>query len=241
MTPNNQHPDPPTPAHQLRNPKQLRAHAGSIILTGIDTAITTRWDAAQQRAQRLTGTTNDEKINQLTDIFAKELGLLGAVAGGAAATPGIGTTTAIATTIADLSYFTIRSSELILTIAAIHGHTEPTVEEQRAWISCILIFGDTATKGFTKLAGEAGKGLGKKATAKIPTATLQAINRAAGRTLVTKYGTRRGIIAIGRAMPLGIGMAIGGTANYAGVQLLGRHANKFFTNLPYNTDKEPTS
>ena len=233
MTTESNHPQPSAPTQAIRNPKQLRAQAGSIILAGIDTAITTRWDAAQQRAERLTGTTNNEKIRQLTDTFAKELGLLGAIAGGAAATPGIGATTAIATTIADLSYFTIRSSELILTVAAIHGHTQPTVEEQRAWISCILIFGDTATKGFTKLAGEAGKGLGKKATTKIPTATLTAINRAAGRTLVTKYGTRRGIIAIGRAMPLGIGMAIGGTANYAGVQLLGRHANKFFTNLPY--------
>lgn len=99
MTADNNHPQLSAPTQAIRNPKQLRAQAGSIILTGIDTAITTRWDAAQQRAERLTGTTNGEKIRQLTDIFAKELGLLGAIAGGAAATPGIGTTTAIASTV----------------------------------------------------------------------------------------------------------------------------------------------
>ena len=42
------------------------------------------------------------------------------------------------------------------------------------------------------------------------------------------------MIALGRVLPFGIGVVIGGGANYAAVRLLARHADKFFTNLPYS-------
>ena len=64
---------------------------------------------------------------------------------------------------------------------------------------------------------------------------LRAINAAAGRTVVTKYGTKRGVVALGRALPIGIGSVIGGGTNYGSTRLLGRQADKFFTELPYRT------
>lgn len=60
---------------------------------------------------------------------------------------------------------------------------------------------------------------------------LRRLNRALGRTIVTKYGTRRGAIGFGRALPLGIGAVIGGTANYALVRAIGRQADSFFAQL----------
>jgi hypothetical protein len=208
---------------------------GAAVLSSIDLAIDARWDAARERAANVTGDTVKEKVARLTKLFANELGLTGAAAGGVAALPSVGTLTSVGASVAEFSYFTMRAGELILTIGALHGHTEATVEEQRAWVLSVLLFGDSASAGFTKLAGEVGKGLGKKATANIPMSVLRAINGAAGRTVVTKYGTKRGVIALGRALPFGIGVIIGGTANYAGVRLLARHANKFFAELPYRT------
>ena len=64
---------------------------------------------------------------------------------------------------------------------------------------------------------------------------LRAINAAAGRTVVTKYSTKRGVVALGRALPIGIGSVIGGGTNYGSTRLLGRQADKFFTELPYRT------
>jgi len=61
---------------------------------------------------------------------------------------------------------------------------------------------------------------------------LRGINSSAGRTIVTKYGTKRGVVALGTALPFGIGAAAGGDANHAIVRLLARHADKFFKNLP---------
>lgn len=207
---------------------ELVKSSGEVVLTAVDKGITTRWDSACRAAASTSGT-RDERIAQLKRAFSRELGTVGAAAGAIAAAPGPGTGAAIA---ADLSWFTIRSADLILAIAAVHGHTEPTVEERRAWVLAVLAFGDSAASSLTKLAGETGKGLGKRATATIPTASLQAINRKMGRTIVTKYGTKRGVLALGKALPVFIGSAVGGGANYVLTRSLAHHADSFFAHLP---------
>ncbi len=216
-------------------PSEIPGQISAAVLSAVDLAVDSRWDAARTRAARLTGDSIEAKVSNLTDLFARELGLVGATAGGVAAVPGIGTASTIATGVAEFSYFTMRAGELILTIGAVHGHSEVTVEEQRAWILSVLLFGNVASEGFTKLAGELGKGLGAKATQRVPMTLLRSINNAASRTIVTKYGTKRGVVALGRALPFGIGAVIGGGANYISLKLLAKHANRFFTNLPYST------
>ena len=49
---------------------------------------------------------------------------------------------------------------------------------------------------------------------------------------MTKYGTKRGAVALGRALPFGIGAAIGGGANYAFARAIAGHADRFFRDLP---------
>ena len=165
---------------------------GDAVLSAVDLAVGTKWEVAKERAEHLTGESVESKVSAVSALFARELGLIGATAGGVAAVPVAGTATTLATSVAEFGYFTMRAGELILTIGALHGHTQATVEEQRAWILSVLLFGNTAAEGFTKLAGEVGKGLGMKATRKIPMRLLNAVNSAAGRTVVTKYGTKRG-------------------------------------------------
>lgn len=43
---------------------------------------------------------------------------------------------------------------------------------------------------------------------------LQRINQRVGTTILTKYGTKRGGVALGKLIPFGIGAAIGGTFNF---------------------------
>jgi hypothetical protein len=209
----------------------LPERLGATVLDNVDRAVDLRWEQARALAASTHGTTQ-ERIAQVRRPFARELSALGAVAGGAAAVPSTGTVTLLATTAADFGWFAMRSADLILTIAAIHGHTQATVEQRKAWVLSILAFGEGASSGFTKAAGEVGRGLGGRLTSRISMASLQRVNRAVGRTVVTKYGTKRGVIALGRALPLGIGALIGGTANYASVALLARQADRFFRDLP---------
>lgn len=203
----------------------------AVITSGVDQVVMSRWDDALRRAAATSGT-QQQRVDQLVDSFSKELAALGAVTGASAAVPGVGTVAAFATAAADLGWFTLRAGDLILSVAAVHGHTEPSVEERRAWVLSILAFGNSASKMFTQLAGEAGKGMGARATARIPVEVLQRMNRRVGRTLVTKYGTRRGAIALGRALPLGIGAVIGGVGNYGLIRVIGGQADAFFTQHP---------
>lgn len=209
----------------------VRWRPGEIVVAGVDRVVTQRWEGALRAAERTTGT-REERVAHLKRVYSRELGTMGAAAGAAAATPVVGTAASLSTAAAELGWFTLRASDLILAIAAVHGHTQPSVEERRAWVLSILAFGDSAASTFTKLAGEAGKGLGAKATARIPAEVLQGMNRSFGRTIVTKYGTRRGAIALGRALPLGIGAVIGGSANYALARAIARQADSFFALLP---------
>jgi EcsC family protein len=223
----------PSKARALAQPADIGRSIGKVVLTAIDTAIQSRWTHAQSRAKQTSGESVDEKVRALSKSFAQELGTVGAATGAAAAVPAVGTAASVTLGVGDFTWFTVRASELILIIAALHGHTRATVEERRAWILSVLAFGNGASEGFAKLAGEVGKGLGRKATERIPMKVLGAINSKLGRTIVTKYGTKRGVIALGTALPFGIGFVVGGGANYVGVRLLARHANNFFKNLPY--------
>lgn len=50
---------------------------------------------------------------------------------------------------------------------------------------------------------------------KVPAEIFKRINRKVGTTIVTKYGTKRGGIAVGRLIPFGVGAVVGGGFNLA--------------------------
>ena len=119
-------------------------------------------------------------------------------------------------------------------MAALHGHPNPTIDERRAWVLAVLIYGGSARDGLSRAINEASTGVAPAGDHRIPLATLQTANRLMGRRLVRRYGTRRGVAALGRLVPLGIGAVIGGTTNYMAVRALSRSADEFFTRLPYS-------
>lgn len=213
------------------------ASLADIFLAGVDKAASSRWESAVERAAGLPGDIRPQKVRALTTQFARELAAVGAATGVAAAAPAVGTTATIMASTAELAWFTARSGDLILTMAALHGRSTPTVEERRAWVLAVLIFGGSAREGLTATAAQVGIEVDPRRDApmsRVPLATLRAINGMLSTSLVRKYGTRRGAIALGTALPLGIGAVIGGSANYTAVRTLSRHADRFFSKLPYS-------
>ena len=208
---------------------------GQRILDAIDEGVQRRWEPAIERAATTTGHASD-RITEVALSFRQELGLAGAAAGGAAAIPGVGLATTSAAFALELGWSTVRLTDLILTIAAIHGHGGATVEERRLWVLSILTYGDAASTMVTRLAGEVGKGLGKQATTQIPAEALRQLNRTIGASIVTKYGTRRGALALSRAIPFGIGAVLGYGLNSYVVKATARHAHAFFRDLPVTID-----
>jgi hypothetical protein len=205
------------------------------MLDTIDEVSANRWEAATRRATDLPGSIRPEKLKSLSDSFARELGAAGAAAGAAAASPLVGTAATMLATTAELVWFTGRAGDLILTIAALHGRPEPTVDERRAWVLAVLIYGGSARDGFARAVNEATTGVAvHQPERRIPLATLQTANRLMSRTLLRRYGARRGAVALGTAIPLGVGAVFGASANYLAIRSLATHADQFFARLPYS-------
>ncbi|HZI44707.1 MAG TPA: hypothetical protein VFD53_05775 [Ilumatobacter sp.] len=205
------------------------------MLGTIDEVSSNRWDAAVKRAAAQPGRIRPEKIKALTDSFAREVGAAGAAAGVVAASPAFGTGATLLTATAELAWFTARAGDLILTIAALHGRPDPTVDERRAWLLAVLIYGGSARDEFARAVNEASTGMvAVGPDRRLPIGAIQLANRVMSKALFRKYGTRRGIAALGRMIPLGIGAVIGATANYAAIRALSRNADEFFSRLPYS-------
>jgi hypothetical protein len=66
----------------------------------------------------------------------------------------------------------------------------------------------------------------------VPVETLRQINKILRRNFVTKYGTKQGIIVLGRVAPFGIGAVIGGGANAAVAALTVKAGRRAFGTAP---------
>lgn len=207
---------------------------GNRLLATVDEVSADRWEAAKARAAELPGDLRPDKIAALTTSFSRELGAAGAAAGAAAAAPVVGTGATLAATLGELVWFTGRAGDLVLTIAALHGRDDPTVDERRAWVLAVLIYGSSARDGFARAVNQATTGMGVAADGRLPASTLHMANRVMARAFARRYGTRRGLAAAGRLIPVGIGAAVGGTTNYLAVRHLAGHADQFFARLPYS-------
>lgn len=206
------------------------------LLRAVDNAVETRWAAARERARELPGNDRAERVEALTTKIRRELGAAGAASGGTAAIPGIGVGAVTATFALELGWSTMRLADLVLTIAAIHGHDRADVHERRMWVLSILTYRDGAAGMIAKLAAEAGESTGRSGTRRLTTASVKRINAAMGRAVVGKYGARRGVAALGRAVPFGVGALLGYGMNTRAVTATAKHAHAFFTEFPITLD-----
>jgi hypothetical protein len=61
---------------------------------------------------------------------------------------------------------------------------------------------------------------------------INRINTVLGPRFVTKYGTKQGVLVLGRQLPRGIGAALGGTGNHLIGRSIIKSARKVFGEAP---------
>lgn len=205
---------------------------GQRVLDAVDEGVEKRWEPARLRAEAAVGSTPGERVVDVTQSFRRELGLAGAAVGGTAAVPGVGFATSTAAFVAELGWSTVRLSDLILTIAALHDRGDASTDERRLWVLSILTYGDSAASKVARLAGEVGMTVGPQASQRIPAETIRQLNNRLGCMILSRYGTRRGALAIGRLVPFGIGAALGYGLNAYVVKSTARHAHHYFDDFP---------
>ena len=100
----------------------------------------------------------------------------------------------------------------ILARGEVQGVTLEDVERRRTLVMAVML-GDAGAKGIGVVAERTGMHWARQLVKAVPATKIAAINKVLGRNFVTKYGTRQGIVVLGRVIPFGIGAAIGGAAN----------------------------
>ncbi|MFT7475518.1 MAG: hypothetical protein ACI81L_002457 [Verrucomicrobiales bacterium] len=226
-----------------RIPTPLLDAAGKALIEGVDRAVVSRWDRAQETARSTApGASPAIKARAIANPVRRSMTALGAAAGATAAAPGVGTSAAVGTLIAELGVVALRTSDMVMAIGAAYGHDDAGPEERRAWILAVLAFGDDAAEEFSTLARDIGLKVGEGHAIEIAgeaigggagqVATIDALRRI-NTTLVSqvlkKWGARRGAATIGKLLPFGIGAAVGGSANFFMMREFAKQADQFFS------------
>nr|WP_225443647.1 hypothetical protein [Lolliginicoccus lacisalsi] len=188
----------------------------SKSLALLDKAIAAADSLMLKRVERLRAkhpeASADQLVKKLETTFMSAVTASGAATGGAAAVPGVGTAAALAMTAGDTSWFMTASAAHVLAVLRVHGIELDDLEHQKAVVLTVLA-GGSGSVFASKAAGRTGAHLGKLLTNSVPLTTIRSINRVLGYNFVTRYGTRQGILVIGRVAPFGIGAAIGAGGN----------------------------
>lgn len=170
-------------------------------------------------------------VGKLEALFSTTVTSTGTATGALAAAPGVGTAASIAASVGDGTYFLVAAAAHVLAVARVHGVEIDDHERQRALVLMVLVGGNVAgTVG--KAAERTGAHLGGKAARAVPMETIRQINRVLGPQFITRYGTKRGVIVLGRALPFGFGAAIGGGGNYVLSRGIIKATRKAFADSP---------
>ncbi len=149
---------------------------------------------------------------QVIAILEKEylrvVATTGGAVGAAAATPSIGTGTAVALTAGDVAGFFGASAAFSLAVASVHGIDVQDVDRRKALLLATLLgeagvraVGDTAEIGAVHVA--------RTLLTRMPLRTVKAVNNQLTRRIIRRQAAKQGGLALGRLAPFGIGAVIG--------------------------------
>lgn len=224
-----------------RVPTPLLDAAGRALIEGIDRAVVSRWDRAQQVAAAAPGDSPAARARAIATPIRKNMTAIGAAAGATAAAPGVGTGVAMGTLAAEIGVIALKTTDLVMAIGAAYGHLDAEPEERRAWVLAVLAFGDDAADEFATLARDMGLRLVDGRALDIASDAivggggqvvtidaLRRINAALVAQVLKKWGARRGAATVGKLLPFGIGAAVGGSANFFMIREFAKQADRFF-------------
>jgi hypothetical protein len=219
----------------LEGPVAASNGRGQPILDLLDRAIglqapLVRKNIARAR-QRNPEATPAELVRTLERMYVSALTGTGIAVGGAAAAPAVGTGIALALSAGEAFSSLELSTLFVLSVAEVHGVRLDEIERRRTLVMGVLL-GRSSSATIGKVAERTGQHWGRHLVSKVPLATLRQINSVLGPNFITKYGTKQGIIVLGRIVPFGIGAVIGGGANATVASLAVRAARHAFGPAP---------
>jgi hypothetical protein len=187
----------------------------------LDRALATQHGVVVSYVDRLRsrpGATPSTVIVGLERRYLAGVTAIGAASGGAAAVPGVGTAAALASGVAEVAAFVEATALFVLAVAEVHNIKVDDPELRRAVVLAVLL-GETGS-AVVETAGVAGSKWASVLSRGVNRDVIARVNKSLMTHLVARFGTRQGALALGRALPFGVGAGIGAAGN----ALLGRAA-----------------
>jgi hypothetical protein len=195
---------------------------------GIDTAVRLRAPslAAGVEVERLLypDLAPDLFLVHLVRRRAKLAATIGAVTAAPAVFPGVGSAVALGASLADSAATLYNEVALIVELCAATGR--PVDNPANLTVDVLVVLARAAGVAVPdELIAHAR--LGEANPGEIPRETLGNLNRELGSRVVKRIAKRRARLILGRELPFGVGVALGGVANYRAIHGLGRSAIKY--------------
>lgn len=144
----------------------------------------------------------------------------GAAVGASAVIPGVGFAAALGLSGVETLGFLETSALFAQSVAEVHGLTVEDPERARTLVMAMML-GAPGTQLVKQLAGQAAGGQmrnafwGEMVASSLPKQVVSGIGGQLRDTFVKKFAARAGTSMVGRAIPFGIGAAVGGIGNHA--------------------------
>jgi hypothetical protein len=184
----------------------------------LDKALTVQRPAVQAYLDRVRKKhpemTPAQVVRQLERRYLAAVVGIGGASGAAAAVPGTGTAATIASGAAEITAFVSATAMYVLALAELHGVPVSDPDVRRALVVSVLV-GESGIAALADGAVAAEQHWAHVLSRATPRDKVTMVNGYLARTLVRRLGARQGALLVGRALPLGIGAAVGAGGNAA--------------------------
>lgn len=171
-----------------------------------------------------------EVVDRLGRQYQVTVAMTGGVGGAIAIIPALGTITSLAT--AGAEAFAALDAAVLYTLAVAEVQGLPTDDpERRRALVLGVVLGAGGQAVLRKVTGRSQDWAGE-VTNSLPLARLGMLNNGLTRWFVKRYVVRQGVLALGRALPLGIGVVIGAVGNLVTARAVIRSARTAFGTPP---------
>lgn len=150
----------------------------------------------------------EQVIKILSAHYKNLMRTTGGAVGVSAALPGIGTTTAVVLSAADISAFLMSASMYSLAVADVHGIDVTDVERRKALLLASLL-GESGAKTVGDVTGKPIALWGTTLLTTLPKSTIKQVNGVLASRFIKRQLIKYTGLTVGRIVPFGIGAVVG--------------------------------
>jgi hypothetical protein len=222
-----------------------RGWQARILEAGVERALRTQQPLVAARVAAIRRKRPQASPAEVIDLLGRGLKIAviatGGVGGAIAVVPAIGTIASLATASAEALAALDATVLYALAVAEVHALPTETAERRRALVLGVIM-GEGGQATLRKVTGKSGD-WAQDITNVLPLSKLGPLNITLTRWFIKRFVIRQSVLALGRALPLGIGLVVGAVGNFVIARAVIRGAERAFgpppTRWPDATPSNP--